>query len=220
MRIGVLTYTVPHRKTYDTLCLLAVKGYRDVSVLAHPMTYKKTHAPLFQHRPDMNYLVPQTAECCKSFGYSYQEFDDYSDIEGLDVYLACGTGLIPDKFVASNRIINSHPGWIPEVRGLDALKWAILEDKLIGITTHFLCDEVDAGETIERRQIEMIKGESLFELGMRVYYNEIDMLVNALDKLDDKHDFLFPEDATIHRRMPRNIEQTMMHKYRKDNLVY
>ena len=33
MRIGILTYDVKHRKTYDTLCLLKAKGYDNVNVV-------------------------------------------------------------------------------------------------------------------------------------------------------------------------------------------
>lgn len=36
------------------------------------------------------------------------------------------------------RIINAHPGYIPVVRGLDSLKWAIVEGLPIGVTTHLL----------------------------------------------------------------------------------
>lgn len=220
MRIGVLTYTSPHRKTFDTLCRLFIKGFFDVTVFAKEMTYVKKYRPLFQHRPDMNYLVPQTSMCCDAFGYSYQEFENFSEIEGYDAYLVCGVGLIPEDFVARHRIINAHPGLIPEVRGLDSLKWALFEGKPVGVSTHFLGNEIDAGEVIERREIELIEGESLFELGMRVYYNEIDMLVQALEKINDKHECLAAGESVVHKRMPTEIEKVMMDAYRKSNLVY
>ena len=41
--IGVLTYNVPHKKTYDVLCLLKASGYENVKVYAMPMKYKKKY---------------------------------------------------------------------------------------------------------------------------------------------------------------------------------
>ena len=86
--------------------------------------------------------------------------------------------------------MNAHPGYIPLARGLDALKWAVLEGLPVGATTHFLGNEVDAGEVIERRELEIRSAESFFELGMRVYRTEVDMLVRALEKLDEPHEFI------------------------------
>ena len=36
-----------------------------------------------------------------------------------------GAGILPKKLVNSMKIINSHPAYLPYVRGLDSLKWAI-----------------------------------------------------------------------------------------------
>ena len=213
MRIGVLTYTVPHKKTYDALCLLKTKGYDDVEALAYPMTYSKKSRPSVAHRPDMGYLVPSTEEACRAFGYGYREISSYDEAEGKDVYLVCGAGIIPQEFVDGNRIVNAHPGFIPLARGLDALKWAVLEGSPVGATTHFLGTEVDAGEVIERRELGMRARESFFELSMRVYRTEIDMLVGSLEKLEEPHEFV-PAGATVlHRRMPKELEREMMRRY-------
>lgn len=213
MRIAVLTYTVPHRKTYDVLCLLKVRGYEDVCVLASPMTYRKKSNPLVAYRPDMGHLVPEAKETCRAFGFGYREIADYGEAEGADVYLVCGAGIIPQGFVDSHRIVNAHPGYIPLARGLDALKWAVLEGLPVGATTHFLGNEVDAGEVIERRELEIRSAESFFELGMRVYRTEVDMLVRALEKLDEPHEFIASGGTILHRRMPRDLELEMLREY-------
>ena len=47
--------------------------------------------------------------------------------------------------------LNSHPGKLPEYRGLDSFKWAILQkdwDKL-SCTIHIAREKIDAGEIIE-----------------------------------------------------------------------
>ncbi|WP_101723325.1 formyltransferase family protein [Eggerthella timonensis] len=213
MRIAILTYPVPHKKTYDALCLLKTKGYEDVEVLASPMTYAKKARPAVAHRPDMGYLVPSTENVCRAFGYGYREISGYGEADGADVYLVCGAGIIPQGFVDAHRIVNAHPGYIPFARGLDALKWAVLEGAPVGATTHFLGGEVDAGEVIERRELELRAEESFFELGTRVYRTEVSMLVNALEKLDEPHEYV-PAGSTVqHRRMPRELEREMLRRY-------
>lgn len=138
-KIAVLTYPVKHRKTYDTLSLLKANGYTDVSVFAMPFSYKKKKFPLIQHRPEMNYQIPETAELCQNLGYWYEEGELESfSIDEERIVLIAGAGLLPEKFVESHIIINSHPAYIPNSRGLDAFKWAIMERQPIGVTTHLV----------------------------------------------------------------------------------
>lgn len=54
-KIVVLTYDTSHRKTYDLLCLLKIKGYNDVVVYARKMTYTKKNMPFIEHRPQRVY---------------------------------------------------------------------------------------------------------------------------------------------------------------------
>lgn len=215
MRVAVLTYSVPHRKTYDTLCRLKSEGYDDVTVFAHPLTYQKKIAPVVRHRPDMSYLVPGTKKVCASFGYRYEEIARYTEAAGRDVYLVGGAGLIPQSFVDTHLIVNAHPGYIPWARGLDALKWAVLEGLPIGVTTHLLGSEVDAGWMIERRELSLRSDEAFYELGMRVYYNEIEMLVGALVKLNEPHDYIEAGNSIVHRRMSASLEMKMLSIYNR-----
>ena len=185
------------------------------------MTYIKKHSPLVQHRPDMNYLVPYTKQICSAFGYSYEEINAYDETLESDIYLICGSRLLPDDFVTRNTIINSHPGYIPDVRGLDALKWAIFEGNPIGVTTHLLGPEIDAGEMKERRNVEIRPNDSFYELAMRVYFTEINMLVEAISKLDEPHEIIIPDNTSIvHKRMPEDLEKEMLRRfeYRKHSI--
>ena len=212
--IGVLTYNVRHRKTYDTLCLLKAKGYKNIFVYAQPMHYKKNFTPLLAHRPGINMNSPVSKDLCKNFGYIYQE----GSLEQMNIpsdmpLLVCGAGILEEKFVKNHIIINSHPGYIPLSRGLDAFKWAIWEDKPIGVTTHFIGEFIDGGEILERRKIQLSAGDTFFEVAMRVYETEVSMLVEALDKLQDKHEIIFPQTSVLHRRMPLTIEKELLNKF-------
>lgn len=168
--IAVLTYNQKYRKTYDTLCLLKARGHRNVKVYAQPMTYTKKRFSLIVHRPDQIISIPKLEELCSNFEYEYIEGNfNKSAADTNMLYLLCSAGLLEDEFVNRHRIINSHPGYIPLARGLDAYKWSIYYDLPIGVTTHFLGDYVDAGEIIELRKIEVEEYDTFHSVAQRIY---------------------------------------------------
>lgn len=216
--IGVLTYQARHRKTYDTLCLLKSSGYQDVTVYALPYGYEKKFKPLYQHRPESSIDYPNLEEICDSFQYQLVLTDNIEaiPIEETKPLLLCGAGLLPQTFVQNHVIINAHPGYLPYSRGLDAFKWAIVENQPIGVTTHLLGEEVDAGEVIERRIISVYYEDTFHAVAQRVYETEIGMLVGSLKKLNEPHEYVRGGDNVIHRRMPHNIELRLMDAF--DNI--
>lgn len=220
MSVVVLTYQAPHRKTYDTLCLLRARGYADVRVIAVPLTYTKRFQPLVQHRPDMSYRVPKTHGVCDALGYRYIERQSYDGPALEDPVLVCGAGLLPKDFINENLVINAHPGLIPYARGLDALKWALYEGLPVGATTHLIGDEVDAGEIIERREVAVRSDDTVLSLGLRVYAEEIDMLVGALGKLNEPHEYFPGGEHPVHRRMPHETELEMLKRFEARKAVF
>ncbi len=217
MKIAVLTYPTKHRKTFDILSLLKANGYNDVVVCAIPFHYVKKKFPIFQHRPEMNYSIPDLPELCMNLGYKYKtgQLDSF-DIERDRVVLIGGAGIIDDSFVKTHTIINAHPGFIPVCRGLDSFKWAIVEDKPIGVTTHLIGEYVDAGLVIERRKIDVFSSDTFHALAQRVYENEVSMLVEAIDKIGKiEQQLIEPGDSVVHKRMPEEIEQTLMDAFER-----
>ncbi len=210
----VFSYNVPHRKTYDVLTLLKANGYQDVLVYAVPMHYKKRFVPLYEHRPKVVVNI-QPSSLSNSLGYDYLEGEDYEQFNTcINVpILICGAGIIPEQVIKNNNVINAHPGYIPNARGLDALKWAIVEDSPIGVTTHLLGDEVDAGSIIDRSIIPVYKNDTFHAVAQRVYENEVIMLVAAIDHVFDEHEYVRAGDTLLHKRMPAEIEQELMLKF-------
>ena len=211
----VLTYNTLHRKTYDTLCLLKASGYQDVLVWAVPMHYKKTFKPIYEHRPPLSNQI-STKEVCANFGYDYVVSDHgYYGIPADDTtpILSCGAGIIPQEIVDRYTIINAHPGYIPYARGLDSLKWAIYDGLPIGVTTHFLGDEVDAGKIIERREIPVFSNDTFHSLAQRVYENEVEMLVGALKWKEDECFYESAGEYILHKRMQPEQEMHLMEKF-------
>lgn len=214
-KIAVLTYPVKHRKTFDLLSLLKGNGYTDVCVCAIPFHYQKKKFPIYQHRPEMNYNVPELSELCRNLNYKYAEGSlDSFGIEIDRVVLVAGAGIIPDDFVRSHVIINAHPGYIPNCRGLDAFKWAIHEKQPIGVTTHLIGKYIDAGDIIERRKIDVYDTDTFHAVAERVYENEVSMLVEAIEKyVPDNVTLILPDEYELHKRMPETVEEKLLEDF-------
>lgn len=218
INICVLTYNVRHRKTYDILCLLKAMGYRKVTVYAIPLQYQKSFKPLLQHRPEMIWPI-DTNLLCESFSYKYIRINNYTDINEADgeIMLIAGATLLPDEFVHKYRIINSHPGYIPNCRGLDAYKWAIYEKQPMGVTSHLLGCEVDAGEIILREKVPVYENDTFYSLAQRVYESEIRIMAESILYVaqERKREYISGDGYVIHRRMPKNIESRLLEYFER-----
>lgn len=221
-KIAVLTYPVRHRKTYDVLSLLKANGYTDVKICATPFYYQKKRFPIIQHRPEMNFQIPDIKKMCLNLGYQYElgELETF-DIEQERIVLIAGAGILPDEFINTHIVINSHPGYIPNCRGLDAFKWAIVDHQPIGVTTHLIGKYVDAGKVIERRIIDIYKMDTFHAVAERVYENEVSMLVEAIEKCYDTNlGMIYPENFELHKRMPEDIEKNLIEMFEQYKNIY
>ena len=103
--IYLLTYNAAHRKTYDVLNLLKAKNYLEVTVIALPYHYKKTHKPLIEHRPAV-YADILPDGLCKALDYKYQFVDSFNKLppiidQEVGPILICGAGIIPPELIES-----------------------------------------------------------------------------------------------------------------------
>ncbi len=166
---------------------------------------------MIQHRPEMHFQIPDLEQMCKNLGYPYLtgSLESFA-IEPDRVVLVAGAGILPDDFIQSHVVINAHPGYIPNCRGLDSFKWAIAENQPIGVTTHLIGEHVDAEKVIERRLIDVYKMDSFHALAEWVYENEVSMLIEAVAQYDRADlETIFPGDHPLHKRMPAEIEQNL-----------
>jgi phosphoribosylglycinamide formyltransferase-1 len=114
---------------------------------------------------------------------------------------------LPPSVVKSAILFNAHPAYLPEVRGLDALKWAILERRPIGVTTHVVDENADAGLLIRREMLDLFPWDDFHSIARRLYEKEIEMLANAEDDYHALNEFtVLPTDPPVRKRMPNALE--------------
>lgn len=73
-----------------------------------------------------------------------------------------GTRIIKERIISipPDGILNSHPGFLPEVRGSASVAWAIYYDIPIGSTCHFIDANIDTGDIVLRREIPVYRGDT------------------------------------------------------------
>ncbi len=218
--IAVITYDVPHRKTQDLVSKLLISGYTKLHLVAIPFVPRKKFKPIVKHRPDSKIDI-SVEKMCRNLNIDYtrvevEELNAFFKQNSFDHILIGGAGLLPDELVLNHNIINSHPGYLPYVRGLDALKWAIYLERPIGVTSHYIDNKPDAGRLIERREVPLYFEDTFHSLAYRVYETEIEMLVNAISIIESGKaplESLEDDRYTPNRRMPHHIELIMLSKF-------
>tara|TARA_Y100001970_G_C14190807_1_gene835273 strand:- start:1011 stop:1679 length:669 start_codon:yes stop_codon:yes gene_type:complete len=214
--IHVLTYNAPHRKTQDLLFRLKMKGYDEINVFATPWKERVNFKPLIPHRK-FNVLDIKPSVLCNRLGYAFNkvEISDLNNL-GSEWILIGGAGILPENIVDSNKVVNSHPAYLPYVRGLDSLKWAIYEKQPIGVTTHIISKDCDAGKLIRRELVDLYSWDTFHSVAQRQYEMEIDMLVDSIDDVKTaKLEELSTKNSEPHRRMPHRIENMLIKRFQE-----
>lgn len=218
--IGIITYDTPHRKTQDLVTKLILNGYSQLHLIVIPWVKRKNFQPIFKHRPSksVNINIKELSDRLK-ISYSKVKINNINKFLSENSFthiLIGGAGLLPKELALNHKIINSHPGYLPNVKGLDAFKWAIYNGQPIGVTTHYISDKADEGELIEKKIIPIYFEDSFHNVSYRIYETEIEMLVNAIKLIDNKqadYTSLADDKYIANKRMPHNYELVMMSRF-------
>jgi folate-dependent phosphoribosylglycinamide formyltransferase PurN len=219
-KIAVICYNKPTRKIQEVLLRLKGKGYEEVDVYAIPFINRKPTHTLIAHRASELLLNIGNEQLITNLNYKYinKEIGELEDCFNKNSYhsiLIAGAGLLPESLVTRHKIINSHPGYLPYVRGLDALKWAIYENLPIGVTVHYVDKDTDAGLLIVQKKIEITSEDTFHSICCKSWNLEMQLLVDSIEMVDGIHDFITLPTyiAEPHRRMPREKEEKLFQKF-------
>lgn len=83
-------------------------------------------------------------------------------------------------------IINSHPGYLPDVKGNNPYIWAIINDLPQGCSIHFIDENVDTGDVILRERIDLSICKSYTDLLRKINDLCADLMVEAVRQIKSK----------------------------------
>jgi phosphoribosylglycinamide formyltransferase-1 len=211
-RVALITYDVPHKKTQDVLFRLIWRDCFNLTLVITPFKSRPSRDVLFQHRPSQ-LTGPAPSSLANRFSLNILPIEDWRSFRSdFEFFLVCGSGLIDPEFCQTARIVNCHPGLIPQCRGLDAFKWAIHDDLPIGNTLHFIDHQVDLGEVFHHQITDIFPEDDLASFAERHYIAEIHLL---------SHFDSYLQDGTIldlvmgdpRKRMPRETEALLVQSF-------
>jgi len=228
LNIGVFVYNFPHKKTQEGLFELFARGYKPTcAIAANPVKLDFYQSKIRIGPKGLEYIHPK--ELCDTMGIDYRvcehsgkECINFIQEKKLDIGIVLGARILKQEVIDQFNIgiVNMHPGLLPENRGLDNIKWAILDGIEQGATSHLIDSSVDRGLLIDKKSIEVYEDDSLIDITLRVQNLELKMMISALEKLSAG--FLPKEKIKVGKKnssVSKNIEDHIMQifdKYKKE----
>lgn len=218
--IAIITYDAPHRKTQDLVSKLILNGYPKIHLVIIPWVQRKNYVPIFKHRPSKKVAVSLDQMCerlnLKSSRVELIDLNPFFTENHFDHILIGGAGILPEDLAKNHKVINAHPGYLPNMKGLDAFKWAIYQQQPIGVSTHYISDKADEGLLIDKKLIPIYFEDTFHSVAYRVYETELEMLVESINMIDDNRatlESLEDDRYVANRRMPHHLERIMMSRF-------
>jgi len=178
MKVCILTYDCPHKKTAQVYFGLLATKRHEIDFMTMPFKKRKQRDVLFAHRPEQFSGCSPRSISLRN-GSKLHKYEDWQTvINNYDFFIVCGSNLINKKFANCGKILNVHSGLIPNSRGLDSFKWAILKNEPLGNTLHIINEEADAGKIIYHSETPVFPEDNISTLAERHYQMEIWMLQN------------------------------------------
>lgn len=230
LKIGVFAYNFEHKKTQEGLVHLFLNRYQVSCILAaDPVELKFYQSKIrvtpkglrFMHPKDIAerlnmpyYVVGHNSAECETLIKRYK----------LDVGIILGARILSDRIIDSFKIgvLNMHPGLLPQNRGLDNLKWAILNGLKQGVSCHFIDKKIDRGRLIIQKEIPVYKDDTLLDINLRLQNMEQISMIESLRMIESgKNNFPEVEEGNYFGAVPEDLESVLLEKFveYKNNLA-
>ena len=222
MNIGIFAYNFNHKKTHNGLLELFLNGYQPKCILAaNPVKLTFYQSKIRIAPKDLHYTHPLHIANKLNIPYhvtSHSSDDCIKLIKkyDLDLGIILGARILTQPVIDAFNIgiLNMHPGLLPENRGLDNLKWAVLDNIDQGVTSHLIDRYVDRGYLIDRKSIQIYKDDTLVDICVRIQNLEMKMMIDAIPKINQG--VYAKKRLPVGKRnqsVPADIEETFLKKF-------
>jgi phosphoribosylglycinamide formyltransferase-1 len=220
IHLAIFVYNFPHKKTQDFLFRLYTDRIIPQLVLAADPIKLGIPAPSIRVKPrHIDLIHPKII--CNTLNIEYLVVDHNCDrccdvlrTSNIDIAVIAGARILKEPVISSVRkgIINIHPGLLPEGRGMDALQWAIYENRPLGVTSHVINKKVDHGLIIKKEAIPEYKDDTFIDLSLRLEQTQTNIVsesVNILRHTDTSALEPVGDKYPLHRKMPKELEECL-----------
>lgn len=117
-----------------------------------------------------------------------------------DLFIVIAFRMLPEVVWAMPRLgtFNLHASLLPKYRGAAPINWAVINgDKETGVTTFFLKHEIDTGDIIEQRKIDIAFTDNVEVVHDKLMNLGADMVIHTVDSIIDGTLKTIPQDDLI-----------------------
>ena len=191
MNIVVFAYDFPHKKSQEGIFELHLNRIRPTAVIGAPKVPIKFYQSKERIAP-RGLSYEHTRDVCRCLGITYVSAAhdggaswDVLDALKPDLGIVLGARILKRPTISKFKIgvLNMHPGILPGNRGLDNLKWSILNDLPIGVTAHLIDEHVDRGRFICSRTVPVFYDDTIRDVFLRQQDVERQEMLRALEYL-------------------------------------
>ena len=121
-------------------------------------------------------------------------------------------------------VVNTHSGILPEYRGVDSRRWAILEGGPVGVSVHLVDAGVDTGPILKTSELSLRSEDTVASIAERNYYmNKWQTLTETL--IEFRHGEIVPnpqspEDGNqyfwMHEKLRNVVDDILEHDSHPD----
>ena len=221
--VMLFCYDFPHKKTQDFIVRLLTEGYKISYVIGAPWKKLPISKSSVRLSPTHEGLI-HPRKLCQAFGINYvvmdhssPETEEFIKKNLVDLCIISGARILPKEIIraCSNKILNLHPGLLPQVRGLDTILWSIYFDLPLGITAHFISPKIDKGVVIYKEKLKLNTDDTIFDVSQRLLEKQEDVLLKAIDllKQDVKLENIDFAKSPYNTKMDPGAEKNAMEKF-------
>lgn len=222
MKIGIFAYNFPHKKTQEGLLALLLHNIPVKCIFAADAVKLAFYQSKIRVAPKgLVYMHPR--EIAKQFKIPYyivvhnsQECEKLIKEYQLDLGIILGARILKEGIIDAFNIgiLNMHPGILPENRGLDNLKWAILKGYAQGVSVHLIDRAIDMGKLIVKQPIEVYEDDTLLDISLRLQNLELVLMLEAINILKSgKREFEVVPEGSYRKAVPPEEEATLMEMF-------
>ena len=215
MKIGIFAYNFNHKKTFEGIMRLWLEEYDISCIFAQDKLELKFYQSKIRYGPkDLFYIHPQ--QIAKKLNIPYyvlmhnsEECMNLIKTKELDLGIVLGARILKKYIIDAFKIgiLNMHPAVLPWNRGLDNLKWAIVDKLPQAVTTHLIDQEIDWGSIIREEIIEVYPDDTLLDIHLRLQSKELDLMIKSIKMLEKGFSAIHTKfEGRYHKAIPQEIE--------------
>ena len=117
----------------------------------------------------------------------------------FDILISCGFSYVLDKEAIESAplAINVHPTLLPKYRGYRSAPYIIMNgEKETGVTVHMLEQEMDKGDIILQKKIDITPFDTTKSIFLKAQKTEVEVLKEAVGLIERKEYILTPQDES------------------------